>query len=181
MFTSAFRMGGALLVAAALCVSVSIIAVYVAGRKCSIAKLIFISILLAGFVVHIALLIPEIQNYNLETSRDLAMILKKGIYLCNHRGILNYLLYLVFHLIYYSLGAFYFSYFSPKHKLKIVMIKSTAAFVPMILLVLFMRFAEICRDARIDYLYFAEIYIGCLIGYGVSKLILSKKGNKENG
>lgn len=181
MFAAQFRMDGILLIAAALCIAVSVIAIHVAGRKCSPAKLIFAAILLAGLVFEVSLLMPEIQNYNLETSNDLAVILKKGFYLSHYRSKLNYTLYLVFNLVYYSLGAFYFTFFSHKRRLGITLLKCTAVFLPLDILALFLRFSDVCRSSRIDYLYFAEIYIGCIIGCGIAKLILSKKEVKENG
>lgn len=181
MFATSFRMDGSLFVAAALCLAVSIIAVYISGRKCSVVKLIFVTILLAGAVLEVALLLPEIQNYNLETSHIFSDILKKGFYLHNYHSILNYSLYLIFNLIYYSLGAFFFSFFSPKNRLSITFLKSTFAFLPLNILALFLRFSDVCRSSRIDYLYIVEIYIGCIIGYSIAKLIRSKKGVKENG
>ena len=181
MFAAQFRMDGILLVAAALCIAVSVMAIHISGRKCSPAKLIIAVILLAGFVFEVSLLLPELQNYNLETSNDLAVILKKGFYLSHYRSKLNYALYLVFNLVYYSLGAFYFTFFSRKRKLGITFLKCTAVFLPLDILALSLRFSDVCRRSRIDYLYFAEIYIGCIIGYCIAKLILSKRGVKENG
>lgn len=181
MFASDFRMDGTLLILVAIVLAVSIIAVYIAGRKCSAAKFIIVSILLAGLVFETALLLPEIQNYNLETSHNLSVILKKGFYLNNFRSISNYLLYLIFNLFYYSLGAFFFSYFSPKNKLGITFLKSTAAFLPLNILALFLRFSDVCRSSRIDYLYIAEIYIGCVIGYRAAKLMVSRREAKGNG
>lgn len=172
MFTSGnVAFYGSIPIIFAFYIAIFILAVNIAGRKRKWYELLLLSAVLSGFVFLISLNITEI-----DINPKFSLGLIDGFFLrrCKNAG--QYIIILLFNLLFYTTASFY-SAFVSKMSLKKLLLKNTVLFVPLNVLFLVLSVSHMSKDTSFDYVIFAEIYIGSLIGFRIAEKL--KKPKKE--